>query len=207
MYGGYEQKFASLRAFWGYMTAHPGKKLGFMGNEFGQFKEWDYTGGLDWLLLDFPAHAALKKYSAALNNFYLSRPALWEIDFAWEGFRWIVPDDNLQNILVFRRIDKSGNEIIAAVNLAPVERRGYEFGVTETAYREVFNSDNAEFGGAGVGNPGILTAREKPMHGRTLSLSVTIPALSALFFEKYEGFTVKAAKAVGQTDGGEKTRK
>ncbi|GHU99977.1 1,4-alpha-glucan branching enzyme [Clostridia bacterium] len=198
MYGNYEQKFASDRAFTGYMIAHPGKKLTFMGGEFGQFSEWDFEKALDWQLLGYDSHAKFKTYTAALNAFYLERPQLWEADSGWEGFQWIVSDDSLQNIIVFKRIDKHKNELIAAVNFAPVLREGYAFGVGKGTYREVFNSDRPEFGGGGAGNSVPLKAVKKPMHGQEYSIAVTIPPLSCVFFER-TGPVVLASKTTKKT--------
>ncbi|MDR1093800.1 MAG: 1,4-alpha-glucan branching protein GlgB, partial [Clostridiales bacterium] len=184
MYGNYEDKFASCRAFLGYMAAHPGKKLMFMGAEFGQFSEWDFEKQLDWQLLAYDSHAKFKNYVAALNAFYLERSPLWERDSGWEGFQWIVPDDSNQNIIVFKRINKQERELIAAVNFAPVRRDNYAFGAEKGTYREIFNSDALEYGGGGAGNAGALKASKAPMHGKDYSLSVTIPPLSVLFFER-----------------------
>jgi len=184
MSGNYADKFASCRAFLGYMAAHPGKKLTFMGSELGHFAEWNYEKQLDWQLLEYDSHAKFKKYAAALNNFYLRRPELWECDSGWEGFQWIVPDDATQNIIVFKRTDKSGKELIAAINFAPVRRDNYSFGADNGSYREVFNSDAVDFGGGGAVNPGTLKAAAVPMHGREYSIGVTLPPLAAVFFER-----------------------
>jgi len=162
--------------------SHPGKKLLFMGSEFGQFIEWDYTKELDWLLLDYPVHRQLQDYVKALNHFYLEHPPLWQVEDSWDGFKWIVPDDSGQNIVVFRRIDEKDNELIVVCNFAPVERAEYRFGVPwAESYRQVLCSDDIAFGGAGGGNPGDIPCEEIPFHKKEYSISIRIPALSALW--------------------------
>ena len=181
MPGGYEEKFASVRAFLGYMMAHPGKKLLFMGCEFGQFKEWDYQSGLDWLLLDYESHRMLQHFTRTLNRFYLDNPPLWENDFTWEGFSWIAHDDYTQSVICFRRIDHKGHELLAVCNFTPVRRDDYRIGApVHGTWAEVFTTDAAEFGGGGVLN-GTLDSEKTPMHGLEQSLSLTLPPLSVLY--------------------------
>ncbi|MDR2530241.1 MAG: 1,4-alpha-glucan branching protein GlgB, partial [Oscillospiraceae bacterium] len=181
MPGSYEQKFAGLRAFLGYMFTHPGKKLNFMGTEFGQFIEWNEEDSLDWHLLDYPMHAKTHNYVRALNRFYLDSPALWEIDYSWDGFRWISPNDRDQNVIVFTRSDRSGNTLIIAQNFAPVLREGYRFGVPESgAFTEAFNSDLAEFGGWGTATSAMVESEPIACHGFEHSVSVTLPPLCTL---------------------------
>ncbi|MCL2827226.1 MAG: 1,4-alpha-glucan branching protein GlgB [Oscillospiraceae bacterium] len=180
MPGEYEMKFAGLRAFLGYMMTHPGKKLTFMGTEFGQFKEWDYKSALDWFLLDYPMHSKLKTYVQTLNAFYLRTPALWEIDFSWDGFSWICDGDNEQNIIVFTRTDRRGERIIVLSNFAPVTRYDYRIGIPEPGeYEEVLNSDLSEYGGSGVRNERLHT-EEIHMHGLQQSLNLTVPPLATI---------------------------
>ncbi|MBE6754414.1 MAG: 1,4-alpha-glucan branching protein GlgB [Ruminococcaceae bacterium] len=184
MPGEYEQKFAGLRTFLAYTTAHPGKKLMFMGQEFAQFKEWDYQSGLDWVLLEYDAHRQMKEYTRALNHFYLEHSALWEIDFDWGGFEWISNDDYTQNIISFRRRDKSGKELVVVCNFCPVKREGYRIGVPEEgSYTEVFSTDDTRFGGQGVTNGTVKADTEFPMHGLAQSIELTLPPLSVLYFE------------------------
>ena len=180
MPGEYDMKFAGLRVFLGYMMMHPGKKLTFMGAEFGQFREWDTDSGLDWLLLDYPMHSNLSRYVKELGAFYLATPALWEIDYSWEGFRWISENDRDQNIIAFTRTDKKGECIIALINFAPVTRYDYRIGVPEKGeYEEIFNSDLQEYGGWGNRN-GNTSTQDISIHGFPQSISLTAPPLSTV---------------------------
>jgi len=180
MPGDYDMKFAGLRAFLAYMMTHPGKKLTFMGAEFGQFKEWDYQTALDWFLLDYPMHAKLKTYVQALNALYLDTKALWEIDCSWDGFGWISDSDSAQNIIAFQRIDKAGKRLVILLNFAPVTRHDYRIGVPEAGtYLEVMNSDLPEYGGWGNLN-GRVETEAIGMHGFPQSVSLTVPPLGAI---------------------------
>ena len=188
MPGEYNDKFKNLRTFYGYMTAHPGKKLLFMGQEFAQFKEWDYKTELDWSLLTFEKHKKMQDYVKALNNLYLTTPALYEVDFSWEGFSWIAADDTAQSVVSFRRIDKSGKEIICVCNFVPVTRENYRIGVPEDgSYKIIFNSDDEKYGGDGILENKKITAFEaedEPMHGFDQSINMCIPALSVIYLER-----------------------
>ncbi len=184
MPGTYEEKFAGVRSFLGYMYAHPGKKMLFMGQEFGQFIEWKYDSGLDWLLLDYDAHKKLLNYTRALNKFYAKNAPLWEVDFGWEGFNWISSNDNSNSVIAFRRIDKSGKEIIAVSNLTTVFRSGYEIGVPYGGtYEVVFNSDEEQYGGTGRGSTGRIKSSERPMHGHEQSISLELAGLSTVYLK------------------------
>ena len=183
MFGEYDDKFKSMRAYLSYMMAHPGKKLTFMGTEFAQFKEWDYQAGIDFCLLEYDSHRNMHNFVKALNQFYLTSPELFEEDFSWKGFDWIVPDDNLQNILVMRRMDNKGGELIYAVNFSPVTRENYCFGVDSPDWEEVFTTDNTEWGGSGITN-GKLKATKEQFRGKKYKLSMTIPAFSGVFLRK-----------------------
>ena len=185
MPGSYDEKFAGVRAFLGYMMAHPGKKLMFMGQEFGQFIEWNYEKGLDWLLLDYPKHRALQNYFKKINEFYKANPAFWQIDYSWEGFSWISSDDKDNSVIAFRRIDEKGKEIIVVCNFTNVERCDYRIGIPKKgAYKIVFNSDVVEFGGEGKGNKGKLKTESINMHGFEQSISLDLPPMSAIYIKK-----------------------
>lgn len=182
MSGEYDQKFSGLRAFYAYMMAHPGKKLLFMGQEFAQFIEWNYEKELDWLLLDYDRHRQMKDFVKQLNHFYLETPALWEIDFSWEGFHWIANDDSSQSVIAFRRIDREGNEIIAVCNFVPVARENYRIGAPAPgSYRVVLNTDDAQFGGSGLVGRGPVVSEPVPMHGCGQSIVLKLPPLSVVY--------------------------
>lgn len=184
MPGDYETRFAGLRTFLAYTMAHPGKKLLFMGQEFGQFNEWDATQSLEWLLLAFPAHDTLRKFVKELNHFYLKHSELWEIDFSWEGFSWISSDDSRNSVLVFRRINKKGKYVIAVCNFCPVLQRNYRFGVPQAGcYQEIFNTDNTAFGGNGITNGGKILTEKVSFSGYEDSIEITIPPMSVVFLQ------------------------
>lgn len=183
MSGPRDKRFASLRTFLAYMTAHPGKKLMFMGQEIAQFKEWNYKTGLDWDVLDFAEHKRHQEFVAELNNFYLETPELWEVDNDWSGFKWISSDDNQNSVIIFRRFAKNGDEIIAVCNFQPVYHEVYSFGVPyDASYKEVFSTEAAKFGGSGITN-GTVKAQKIGMHGEEYSISIKIPPMSAMFFK------------------------
>ena len=184
MPGTYEEKFAGVRSFLGYMMSHPGKKLLFMGCEFGQFIEWNYKQQLDWLLLDYEAHRQLKSYVSALNKFYLANSPLWEIDYSWEGFSWIVSDDSSNSVVAYIRRDKKENELIALCNFTSVTRQKYRIGVPKPGtYRVVFSSALPEFGGKGESTAGSVRAKKKPMHGYEYSIELDIEGLSCMYIK------------------------
>ena len=194
MPGDEAQKFAGVRAFMCYMMAHPGKKLIFMGTEFGQRIEWNYEQELDWPLLDKPQHQMLHQFFKDLNHFYLDTPSLWEIDFSWEGFSWISNDDYTQSVIAFRRIDKAGNEVIIVCNFLQAERDNYAIGVPfEGTYAEIFSSDSAVYGGSGITNGSDIHSAKKPMHGCEQSIHLTLPPMSVIFL-KCRRKTKKAVK-------------
>ena len=202
MPGSNEEKFAGVRAFLCYMMAHPGKKLIFMGTEFSQFIEWNYEKELDWLLLDYPQHQRQKEFFRDLNHFYLKNSPLWEIDFSWEGFAWISNDDYTQSVIAFRRMDKSGGELIAVCNFLPVRRENYRIGVPYAGiYEEVFSSDDAKYGGSGTTNGKNIRSSEPGMHGCEQSISLTLPPLSVFFLRCRRKFAKKL------TDDGASQRK
>ncbi|MDE5995247.1 MAG: 1,4-alpha-glucan branching protein GlgB [Oscillospiraceae bacterium] len=186
MPGTYEEKFAGVRAFLGYMMAHPGKKLLFMGSEFGQFIEWNYEQGLDWLLLDYDMHRKMQSFTKELNKFYKKNPALWQVDYSWEGFSWISSDDCDNSVIAFRRIAEDGKELIAVCNFTNVRRENYRIGVPKSsAYKIVFNSDDEKYGGFGISNnPERIKTEKIAMHGFDRSISLDLPPMSAIYIKK-----------------------
>lgn len=190
----YAEKFAGVRSMLAYMYAHPGKKLLFMGSEFGQFKEWDYESELDWKLLDFDMHKKLQFYTKSLNKFYKENPEFWQVDYSWEGFEWIIPDDNCNSVLAFKRMDESGNEIYVIFNFTKVNRENYMCGADAGTYEVVFNSDDPKFGGTGYSTTKKIRATKKPLHNKTHSLKVNIAGNSALFLKKSAPAAAKTAE-------------
>ena len=195
MPGDYEAKFANLRTFFGYMMAHPGKKLLFMGQEFGQFTEWNETKSLDWMLLGYDKHTELQTYVKTLNKFYKDHPAFWQIDYSWEGFQWIVPDDSRQSVVAFLRKDANGKQILVVCNFNPVLREGYTLGAPNSGtYKEILNSDDEAFGGAGTVHNKAVRSKKKPLHGFEQSITITLPPMSVLYFEVPAKRTRKTAE-------------
>jgi 1,4-alpha-glucan branching enzyme len=182
------QKYANLRLLLGYMYGHPGKKLLFMGCEIGQWREWNHEESVEWHSLEYPFHSGLQKWVRDLNHFYKREPALYELDFAIEGFEWVDFHDWENSTISFIRKGKSTHDILLIVcNFTPVPRQGYRIGVPRGGYWiEALNSDSSFYGGSGLGNSGGIEAVSTPRHGKSHSLSVTIPPLSVLFF-KSEG--------------------
>ena len=179
------QQLAGVRGFYAYMLCHPGKVLTFMGTELAQWHEWDFRKALDWYLLDEEedcrqTHECIR----ALNKFYKAHRALWENDRDWDGFQWLVADDNYNNVLVFRRTDRSGKSLIAVINFSPVAVEGYRFGVPPKArYEEVFNTDDARWGGSGVTNPEPIETEFIPAHQQAQSIAVRVPPLGAVLLQ------------------------
>jgi len=180
------QKLANLRLLYGSMWAQPGKKLLFMGGELAQWKEWNHDASLDWHLLDDPAHAGITRWLEDLNRLYREEPALHELDCSPEGFEWIDGSDAENCVLVFlRKGTKPSRAIVAAFNFTPIIRDNYRFGVPGGGHwKELLNSDAPQYGGSGQGNLGGVDAVPIPMHGRTHSLTVTLPPLGVIFFQR-----------------------
>jgi len=180
------QKFANLRALYGYMFTHPGKKLLFMGSEFGQWREWTHEESMDWHLLEYAPHQQLQHWVRDLNHFYRSEGALFEIDSDHHGFEWIDCNDNQSSVISFLRRGKTpGDELLVVCNFTPVPREGYRVGVPHGGYwREVLNSDAGIYGGGNIGNRGGLEARLEPAHGRPCHLNLRIPPLGCLIFKR-----------------------
>jgi 1,4-alpha-glucan branching enzyme len=180
------QRHATLRTLFGFMYGHPGKKLLFMGAEFGQWSEWNHDRSLDWHLLDDPAHAGLRRYIQALNWAYRTEPALHEMDFDPAGFRWIDCNDNENSVISFARFARHpGDFVVVLLNFTPVPRMGYRVGVPEAGhYIELVNSDSTLFGGSNMGNLGGVKSEATPAHGFDQSLPLTVPPLGCLILKK-----------------------
>jgi 1,4-alpha-glucan branching enzyme len=180
------QKHAMLRALYAYMYAHPGKKLLFMGCEFGQWREWNAERSLDWHLLDDPIHAGLRRFVQALNGHYQSEPALHERDVDPGGFRWIDCTDHEASVISLARFGRgSGDAVVAVFNFTPVPREAYRIGVPAPGYyAELLNSDAGVYGGSNVGNGGGVWSDLVPMHGFDQSVSLTLPPLGALYLKR-----------------------
>ena len=183
--GNYNEKFAGVRAFLGYMYAHPGKKLLFMGTEFGQFIEWDYKKGLDWILLDYEMHVLLQDYTRELNKFYKKNSPLWEVDYSWEGFKWVVSDDNDNSVIAFVRSNEAGDKLLAVCNFTPVSRESYKIGVPDAeSFEIVFNSDNAKFGGTGERIKKKYKVNKGMMHGFDNYIELSLPPMTTLYLKQ-----------------------
>jgi 1,4-alpha-glucan branching enzyme len=180
------QKYAGLRALYGFMYGHPGKKLLFMGSEFGQWREWNHDRSLDWHLLDDPAHAAMRRYVQALNWHYRAEPALHQCDFDPSGFRWIDCNDNENSIISFVRTARERRDfVVMLVNFTPVPRAEYRIGVPEPGYyAELLNSDSELFGGSNVGNHGGAFSEPIAAHGFDHSIRLMIPPLGCLLLKR-----------------------
>jgi 1,4-alpha-glucan branching enzyme len=187
------QKHANLRALYGYMFVHPGKKLLFMGGEIAQWREWNHDWELDWEVLGDPRHAGLQRWVRDLNRVYCQQSALWDNDFEPSGFSWIDCNDHEHSIIALMRqasrpagqqASKPTESVIAVVNFTPVPRRGYRVGVPQRgSYQELLNSDADVYGGSNIGNDGIVTAEAQPSHGHDFSLSLTVPPLGFLLLK------------------------
>ncbi|MDA8082026.1 MAG: 1,4-alpha-glucan branching protein GlgB [Nitrospiraceae bacterium] len=179
------QKFANLRAFYGYMFSHPGKKLLFMGGEMGQWSEWQFDHSLDWNLLETPEHSNLQKYVRDLNRLSAGERPLHEVDFQHQGFEWIDFHDTDRSIISYIRYAKDRHDYIVVVcNFTPVPHSGYRIGVPEKCYyQEILNSDSALYGGSDLGNAGGVQAEQVQRHGRPCSISIVVPPLAVLYFK------------------------
>jgi 1,4-alpha-glucan branching enzyme len=184
MSGDYEQKFASLRALYGYQFGHPGKKLTFMGSEFGQFIEWNWKQGLDWLLLGFRKHEQLRQYMRALNHLYTGTPALYMVDRSWDGFKWLNVDDAGRSSVAFlRSAESEGSYVVCVCNFTPLRYDGFTIGLPKNGtLHEILNSDDEQYGGTGVKNPPLIHAHKQPFLDLPYSANITLPPMSTVFF-------------------------
>ena len=187
MPGEYDMKFDGIRLFLAYMMAHPGKKLLFMGSEFGQFIEWNYKQGLDWLLLDYEKHRQLKEFTKTLNAFYKDHSELWEIDYSWDGFEWISAEDNCNSVIAFRRKNKKGEEIIAVFNWTPNSFESYKIGVpAKGKYKVLLDTSLEKFGGSKPRLSGTYKTVDEPIHGLEQHIDMKLPGLSAIYLQKID---------------------
>jgi 1,4-alpha-glucan branching enzyme len=179
------QKFANLRAYYGFMWAYSGKKLLFMGGEFGQWQEWNYDRGLEWEAVNAPSHQGVQRFIKDLNRLYKDEPALYENDFDWNGFNWVDANDSDHSVFSFiRKAKSSGDFILVVSNLTPVPRLGYRVGVPKPGYyREILNSDSEYYWGSNMGNVHGKNTEAIPTHGHAQSLSLTLPPLATLWFK------------------------
>ncbi|MGH9775983.1 MAG: 1,4-alpha-glucan branching protein GlgB [Candidatus Acidiferrales bacterium] len=179
------RKFANLRLLYGYMYAHPGKKLLFMGGEIAQWREWSHEMSLDWHLMEYAPHRGIARLVEDLNHVYKGEAALWEVDGDWTGFEWIDPNDAEASVLSFVRRAKDAKDFVLVVcNFTPIVREGYRVGVPESGfYREILNTDSENYGGSNVGNAGGFEAEAIPASGRPYSLSLRLPPLAAVYFK------------------------
>ena len=180
----YEDKFGNFKAFLGYMYAHPGKKLTFMGIDIAQFIEWDEERELDWLLMLYPKHVFTHRYVKELNKYYKSTPALWENDSDWDGFKWHVVDDNNNNVFAFSRIDKSGKEVLVVTNFSNQILKHYKIGVnTWGSYKIALNSDAKKYDGLAISNRNLKTINKEKNEFK-YTLSINIPPYTTMYIEK-----------------------
>lgn len=178
-------KFSNLRAFNCYMYAHPGKKLTFMGSEFGQFKEWDYKEGIEFFMLKFDLHRKLLNFNKELNHLYKSTPALYEIEDGWNGFNWISADERDNNVVSFERKDKNGRVLCAIINFSGNNYSNYRLGVEKGEYKIVLNSDDKKFGGCGFTKGKTFKSVRIGAHGRKNSIRFNLPRFSGIYFLKF----------------------
>jgi 1,4-alpha-glucan branching enzyme len=177
------QRFANIRAFLGYMWAHPGKKLLFMGCDIGNPWEWNNDGAVPWDLLQYEPHSKLQLLVRELNRLYASEPALHEVDFHYSGFEWVDFHDADHSIIAFLRRAEDGRFVLVCCNFTPVPRPKYRFGVPEEGfYDEILNTDSELFGGSNMGNGGLVASEPTAHHGRPFSLNVTLPPLAVVVF-------------------------
>ena len=184
MPGSYEDKFAGERALLGYMYAHPGKKLNFMGYEIAQFKEWDYSSSIEYELQKFEKHRKMRAFVKALNAFYKENRPLYEIEDSWDGFEWRVVDDKFNNLLAFTRYSRSRESITAVINFSGIDLENYGIGMPKGTYRVVFSTDSTTFGGDGKFRKRIFKTVKKSSHGKENSIFIDIPNLTCIYLKK-----------------------
>ncbi len=200
MPGSYEDKFAGVRTFLGYMMAHPGKKLNFMGYEFGQFKEWDYHEGLEFFLRDnYELHGKLSVLVRELNEFYKNTPAFYEVEDSWAGFEWLAADDADRNIVSFIRRDKHGCEVLCLSCFSGTDAVDYLMGVNQKGkYKIIFCTDDKKYGGEGKLKRKTLTTVKKPSHGKQYSLRIDVPKFTTIYLVREPDAPVKHREQTAQ---------
>ena len=178
MHGDYWQKFACARTYLAYMYAHPGKKLTFMGNEYAQFREWDYNNSLEWFMLSYDMHKNYQSYCKDLNFFYLNHKEFWEIEDSFDGFKWLSADDRDRHLYTFVRIDSLGHQVYVMLNFSPNPHYGYYLPVEEDGeYTILLNSDDSCYGGSGM-----LWSKE--LYGENKHIKIDVPPLAGLYIVK-----------------------
>ena len=184
MPGSYEEKFANNRAFLGFMFAHPGKKLTFMGEEFGQFKEWNYKEGVEFFMTVYPLHYKLWLLYKEINNIYKSHDAFYSIDDSWGGFEWLDADNSLNNVISIKRAGVSGEEVVAIISFNGADLNGYQLNVDGKRYELLLNSDDKKFGGSGKMRKKVFNAKRNKYGGKKYKIELNLPALSFIYLKK-----------------------
>ena len=184
MPGDIETKFANLRAFLCYMFAHPGKKLNFMGNEYGQFKEWNENEGLEFFMTKYENHKKLQIFNKDLNKIYKENKPFFEIEDSWDGFNWVSVDERDNNVLAFYRFDKDKNAILFIVNFSGKDFASYRLGAIKGKYKLIFNSDDLKYGGTGTVRTKSYKTVKKPSHGKDNSFLIKLPKFTGMYFIK-----------------------
>lgn len=184
MPGDISDKFANLRAFMAFMFAHPGKKLNFMGSEFGQFKEWDYKDGIEFFMLKYEKHKKLWMFNKFLNGIYKEKPQLYDIEDSWEGFSWVSADEKDNNVISFVRKDKTGKELLVIINFSGNNYEKYRLGADKGEYKLILNSDDKKFGGNGTLKGKTFRTVKKKAHGKNDSILICLPKFTGMYFEK-----------------------
>lgn len=184
MAGEYDDKFANNRAFLGYMMAHPGKKLTFMGEEFGQFKEWDYKEGVEFFMTVYPLHYKLLQFYKAINFIYKEHEAFYTIDDGWNGFEWLDVDNALNNVLAFKRVGKNGEEIIAIISFNGADIENYKLNVDARKCVVILNSDDKAFGGSGKIRKKVYVNKRAKDNKKRYELEIYMPKLSCVYLKK-----------------------
>ena len=198
MPGTTEEKFAGVRAFLGYMMSHPGKKLNFMGYEFGQFKEWNYAEGLEFFLKVYPLHQKLSDYVRDLNTFYKEHSEFFEIEDSWDGFEWLAPDDRDTNTIAYKRRNRAGKEVVVLACFSGTDVPKYRLGIDKGKYKIIFCSDDVKYGGNGQLTKKTYTTVRKPSHGREVSIELNMPRLSCIYLEKIADAVSKKVPVKGK---------